>query len=254
MEAGQQVCKVAGPDLIPRAHDAAFEYSGTELDSLAYARNYYSWVLRQFEPYLASRVLEVGAGLGTFSEFLLSNGRVERLITIEPGANTFPHLAARFASDSRVTVLHGYLGDHCGSLAADALAAVNVLEHVDDDARFLEEARESVVTGGALLLFVPALPGIFGSLDVAFDHKRRYTRASLHTVIEGAGWKIRRISYMNLPGIPAWFVAGRVLRKTHITPLETKVYDRLVVPWLSRLESVVPPLVGSNLIAIATRS
>lgn len=158
MEAGQEVCRVPAPDLIPRAHGAPFEYSGTELDSLAYARNYYSWILRQFEPYLASRVIEVGAGLGTFSEFLLSNGRVEQLITIEPGTNTFPHLAARFASDSRVTVLHGYLGDHCGSLVADAVAAVNVLEHVDDDARFLEEARESVVTGERCCCLYPRCP------------------------------------------------------------------------------------------------
>jgi hypothetical protein len=58
---------------------------------------------------------------------------------------------------------------------------------------------------------------------------------------------------MNFPGIAAWFVAGRVLRRKTIPANDAKLYDRLVVPWLSKLESVVEPPIGSNLIAIATK-
>jgi len=68
-----------------------------------------------------------------------------------------------------------------------------------------------------------------------------------------AGWKPRRIAYMNFPGIAAWFMAGRVLKKTSIAPSDAKAYDRLVVPWISRLEQIVPPPIGSNIIAIARR-
>jgi hypothetical protein len=58
---------------------------------------------------------------------------------------------------------------------------------------------------------------------------------------------------MNFPGIAAWFMAGKVLQKTSIAPGDAKIYDRLVVPWLSKLEGMIPPPIGSNLIAIATR-
>jgi hypothetical protein len=58
---------------------------------------------------------------------------------------------------------------------------------------------------------------------------------------------------MNFPGIAAWFMAGKVLKKTSIAPADAKAYDRLVVPWISRLEQLVPPPIGSNIIAIATR-
>lgn len=231
-----------------------FNYSGAELDSLALAHNYYAWVLRQFAPYLGPRVVEVGAGIGTFSEFLLSTGAVKELIAIEPAANTFPHLEARFAGDSRVRTISGYLGSQSESFAANALVAVNVLEHVADHAGFLQDANAAVIKGGYLLLFVPALPAIYGSLDKAFEHERRYTRTSLRAVIEGAGWDVRRVTYMNLPGIAAWFVAGRILKKTTIAAPEAKAYDRLVVPWLSRLESVISPPIGSNLVAIAMKS
>jgi FkbM family methyltransferase len=230
-----------------------FQYSGSELDSLAEAKNYYAWVLRQFEPYLGPTVIEVGAGIGTFSEYLLGSPKVQKLIAVEPAMNTLPHLTERFATNPRVQVLSGYLSDHYTALAANAVAAVNVLEHVEDDTAFLSEAHAAVVPGGHLLLFVPAIPAIYGSLDKVFEHFRRYTKPSLRKVIEGAGWKPQRIAYMNFPGIAAWFMAGRVLRKTSIAPADAKAYDRLVVPWISRLEQLVPPPIGSNIIAIATR-
>ena len=230
-----------------------FQYSGSELDSLAEAKNYYSWVLRQFEPYLGPSVIEVGAGIGTFSEYLLGSPKVEKLITVEPAENTLPHLTERFRNNKRVQVLPGYLSDHYTSLSANTLAAVNVLEHVEDDAAFLHEAHEAVIPGGHLLLFVPAIPAIYGSLDKVFEHFRRYTKPSLRKVIEQAGWKPRRIAYMNFPGIAAWFIAGRILNKTSIAPGDAKAYDSLVVPWISRLEQIVSPPIGSNIIAIATR-
>lgn len=231
-----------------------FQYSGSELDSLAEAKNYYSWVLRQFEPFLGPKVIEVGAGIGTFSDYLLSSPKVKELVAIEPALNTYPHLAEKFRNDSRVRPLAGYLTEHYQGLSANAVVAVNVLEHVEDHEQFLREAHEAVVPGGHLLLFVPALPMIYGSLDKIFEHYRRYTKPTLRAVIESAGWKPRRIGYMNFPGIAAWFMAGRVLKKTSIAPNDAKAYDRLVVPIISRLESVIPAPIGSNLLAIATRS
>ena len=234
-------------------HRTHFTYSGSELDSLAEAKNYYAWVLRQFEPFLGKSVIEAGAGIGTFSNFILGAPGVEALIAIEPAQNTFPHLEKHFANDSRVRTLNGYLSEYTESVSADSLVTVNVLEHVPDDFQFLADAFASVRKGGHLLIFVPALPALFGSLDVAFEHHRRYTRATLRAVIEKAGWKPKRISYMNMPGIAAWFVAGRVLKKTSIAARDAKTYDRFVVPWLSKLESIIEAPIGSNLLAIATK-
>ncbi|HEX6573333.1 MAG TPA: class I SAM-dependent methyltransferase [Gemmatimonadaceae bacterium] len=231
-----------------------FKYSGNELDSLAEARNYYSWVLRQFEPFLGPTVVEAGAGIGTFSEFLLSSPNVEKLIAIEPASNTFPHLESRFKNNERVETKKGYLSEFYRDLKADAIVAVNVLEHVEDHEAFLREAHAAINPGGSLLLFVPALPAIYGTLDKAFEHHRRYTRRSLREVISKAGWSPRRVSYMNFPGIAAWFMAGRVMRKTSIAVNEAKTYDRLVVPILSRVETMIEPPIGSNLVAIATRA
>ena len=237
-----------------RTEESQFNYSGSELDALSEARNYYAWVMRGFAPFVGPNVVEVGAGIGTFSEFILADPKVQRLIAIEPAANNLPHLAKRFADNNRVTVMRGYLSDHAASLESDAIVAVNVMEHIRDDAEFLRDALRSVKRGGHLLLFVPALPAIFGTLDVAFEHYRRYTKKSLRAVIESAGWTPKRISYMNLPGIAAWFTAGRILGRRSIATSDARTYDRLVVPWLSRVESVIEPPIGSNLLAVATKN
>jgi hypothetical protein len=51
----------------------SFQYSGTELDAVAGATNYYNWIIERFAPFLGRRVVEVGAGIGTFSQFIVGS-------------------------------------------------------------------------------------------------------------------------------------------------------------------------------------
>ena len=233
-------------------HTPDFVYSGSELEGLADARNYYGWLLRRFSPFVGAHVIEIGAGTGTFSEFLLTLPQVERLVAIEPSENNFPILSRRLARDPRASPVKGYLR-HAPPGSADTLVAVNVLEHVERDDEFLREAWEKARPGGTMLLFVPAVPAIFGSLDTAFEHFRRYTRESLRRRVETAGWHIEVLGYMNLPGILTWFVAGKVLRRTSIGKPETRLYDRLVVPIAAAIEDRVPVPIGQSLIAIGRK-
>jgi len=230
-----------------------FDYSGSELGALASATNYYRWLIGRFEPYLGANVLEVGAGIGTFSEMLLSVPRVKSLVAIEPAANTYPQLATRLAGNSRATAIKGYLDDYSMNSSVDSLVAVNVLEHVEDDAEFLRLAWKAVVPGGTLLLFVPAVPQIFGSLDREFEHRRRYTKSTLGDRIERAGWTIEKVEYMNLPGVLFWFVAAKVLLWKSIPASGARLYDRFIIPLTRRVESIVRVPIGQSLLAVARK-
>lgn len=86
-----------------------FCYPGRELDSLVEARNYYATILKYFRPYVGARVVEVGAGIGTFSNFLLGLESIKELTALEISANLFPILSRRFAADSRVKCINGHL-------------------------------------------------------------------------------------------------------------------------------------------------
>ena len=228
-----------------------FSYSGTELTALAGAHHYYEWILRSFSPYLGKRVLEVGSGVGTFAELLLSAAHPDHLILVEPAANLFPFLERRYGGDPRVTLVQGYLENVPPSVAVDSVVLVNVLEHIEHDEEFLRALRLRLADSGRLLLLVPAGPSLFGTLDEAFGHWRRYTKTTLTRVLDKAEFRITSLRYFNLTGCLTWFIAGRILRKRTLSPRGVQLYDRWVVPWLSALERVSAPPVGQSLVAIA---
>lgn len=228
-------------------------YAGTELEALAEADNYYRWILRQLAPYLGPHTVEVGAGLGTFAQRLLETPATRRLTLFEPDPGLAAALADRFSDHDNVAVRPTIFDPGAVEGPVDAIVLVNVLEHIGDDAGFARAALETLRPGGVLAIFVPALPFLHGSLDRAFDHHRRYTRASMQALLVDAGFEVRHLRYMNLPGVVSWFLAGRVLGMKTIRPASMRLYDRLVVPWAAGVERWITPPIGQNLLAIAAK-
>jgi SAM-dependent methyltransferase len=227
-------------------------YESTELDALQHARNYYAAIHDRFRAYLGQRVAEVGAGRGTFAERLLATAGVGHLVLVEPAENLYPLLRSRFAADRRVRVEKRLEDLAAGSV--DAAVLVNVLEHIGDDAGTLRQLHGILKPGGALLLLVPAFGFLYGTLDEAFGHVRRYTKASLSETLRQTGFDIESLRYFNAPGVLSWFLAGRILRRRTIRTEDVKRYDKWVMSWLPRLERRVSPPFGQSLVAIGRRA
>jgi len=230
-----------------------FSYSGTELEAVGEARNYYEWIVDSFAGRIGERAVEAGAGIGTVSDLILQRAVPRELILIEPDHGNAGLLRERFQKDGRVLVHHGYLEDLASSLKADSLIAVNVLEHVDQDSDFLRAAHRALVGSGYLLLLVPALPALFGSLDRAFDHFRRYTRSGLSKQLLDAGFEIETLRYLNMLGVAAWFASGRIFRRTTLGRRQVRFYDRYVIPTLRQIETRFHPPIGQSILAIARK-
>lgn len=225
------------------------EYSGTELDAMELARNYHRWILSFFRPYIRGTVIEIGAGIGTVSE-MLAECAPSQLRCYEPAANLFPHLARRMDGRANVHVENCFYG---GAGRADAVVLINVLEHIEDDRIMLERIRASLNEGGHLLLLVPAVPAIFGTLDEQFGHFRRYGRRQLAQLVACCGYEIELLRYLNFPGIFAWFLESRILRKRTVTSRDVKLYDKTVVPLVRAIESRIPPPIGQSLVLVARK-
>ena len=160
-------------------------------------------------------------------------------------------LRARFAERRNVTVARLNLPDDHGALAGqrfDTIICLNVLEHVEDDRGSLVAIRAMLAPGGRLVLLVPALPAIYGTMDRELGHHRRYQRAALADLLRSTGFNVAHTEYFNLAGVPGWWLAGRVLRRPMIPAGSLKLYDVLVP--LFRLERLLPWRVGQSLIAI----
>jgi len=87
----------------------------------------------------------------------------------------------------------------------DLVTALDVIEHLDDDALGLAEIRRVLKPGAPAALFVPAFQSLWGPNDVQSGHRRRYRLNELRAVVERAGLRVERISYANIAMfIPIW--------------------------------------------------
>jgi len=87
----------------------------------------------------------------------------------------------------------------------DLVTALDVIEHLEDDARGLAEIRRVLKPGAPAVIFVPAFQSLWGPNDVQSGHKRRYRLDQLRAVVENAGLRVERISYANVAMfIPIW--------------------------------------------------
>jgi SAM-dependent methyltransferase len=208
----------------------------------------------QFADLVGGRVVEVGAGIGTFSQRMLRNGVAEALL-IEPEAACAERLEQDFADDPRVTVSRelvpgsGDLDARAG--AVDFLLCQNVLEHIPDDHAAVAAMAEALAPGGALGILVPAHPRLYGALDERFGHERRYSRARLREVVEAAGLHVEDLYSFNALGMLGWIVNMR-RRAPEIDPRSLKVYEMLLPPFRA-LERRRRPPVGLSLIVRARR-
>ena len=188
------------------------------LERMAGLAPYYSWVLDLAESLnggpLGSRVLDAGCGIGNFVELLRQ--RTEHVMAVDLSPKNIAVLRQRFADASNVEVLQTDLDAQRAELRArkvDAICCLDVLEHIEDDAALVESFSGILEPGGTLFIKVPAHAWLYGSVDKASDHFRRYSRKGLIKLVKGAGFELRNARYMNLAGVGPYFLKSRVLKK-----------------------------------------
>lgn len=216
------------------------------------APRYNAWLGRKLSAHLGRRVLEVGAGIGTITKHI-APGR-DLVMALEMDRFYYDRLRNLFAHSPQVVPrLSGVEKADWEALREhrfDSVLLSNVLEHIADDRGAVLNFKSVLQPGGRLVILVPANPALFGSMDEAVGHFRRYTKASLSDLLTGCGFTLEALEPMNVLGIPGWFVNGRLLRRRSMPPLQLRAYD-LLAPTLASLEERLKPKVGMSLLAVA---
>ncbi|MGE5180414.1 MAG: class I SAM-dependent methyltransferase [Acidobacteriota bacterium] len=218
------------------------------------AVNYFAWQASLFAGIARGRIVDHGAGTGGLANALLELGASD-IVAVEPNAELCDVMDRRFAGRP-IAVFRGTLDDYLaahGGACVDCIVSSNVIEHVEHDVDCLRAMHEALRPGGAVGIYVPARPELFGSLDRAVGHYRRYTRDGLDRALRDAGFDVRSLHYCNLIGILPWLVAGRVLKRERVGAGGVRAFDRYVFPVFRRLEEAVTLPYGLNLAAIGVK-
>lgn len=219
------------------------------LETLSDARNYNAWLADVVRPHLGDDPIEVGAGIGTFSQLWLDDG-VPRLTVTEVDDDALASLEERFASDERVRVEPLDLS-RAPERAHSGVAALNVLEHIADDVAGLRGAARLVRPGGMVAIVVPAFGVAMSRFDRSIGHYRRYTVRSLWETFEEARLAPVEVRYLNAPGLLAWIVGMRLCRLAPRDGRAIRLWDALVVPPTRALERRFRLPFGQSVLGLA---
>ena len=205
------------------------------LRRLRRAKRYNDWVWSLLEPWVGKRVLEVGCGVGNFTHYLRQRDYV---LATDNNDEYLEMVDSSMAHMDNIDVQNiDWEKADFDALRAhdfDTIVCLNVLEHIEDDAGALSSFAAILPSGGSLVLQVPAMQSIYGEIDRAIGHFRRYDRESLQTLIQAAGFDVEHIRYFNLPGILGWYVNAKLLGRTSVPGMQARLVN-LLVPLL-RLE------------------
>jgi SAM-dependent methyltransferase len=226
-----------------------------ELEIMAQASNYNSWIWRAILPFIGENVLEIGAGIGTFTDYLKTR---RNLYATDIGINCINVLRERFKGFHNIIIEEyditadpiekGWIGKQF-----DTAICLNVLEHIKDDISALQNVKQVLGLKGRIILMVPAFQAVFGTIDKLDGHFRRYSKAELSGKLKEAGFRPQRMHYFNSIGLLAWFYTNKIARDRATSVSKVKVYDKMFVPVLRTLEGIIKPPFGQSLIAIGEK-
>jgi SAM-dependent methyltransferase len=114
----------------------------------------------------------------------------------------------------------------------DAVLALDVIEHVDDDREVVTNLGTLVKPGGWVIVSVPALPSLFSEFDRVQGHRRRHTVESLRSAFAGSGldvvqtfwWGAWMVPLLRLQRLSLW-------KDRQLSPLETYRRFLRIPPW-----------------------
>lgn len=180
----------------------------------------------------ATNIFEIGCGSGNVL-LALKSTFPSSVIT---GSDLYLNglTIARKRVGSAAMLLQMDVGNIPAAEQFDLIGAFDVIEHIPDDWRALEQIRAALRTDGGVIITVPQHSWLWSPADVDARHQRRYRRGELEDKLEKTGFRILCSTSFNSLLLPLMIVSRILLtiRARHGT--KPKALDEFTMPkWLN---------------------
>jgi len=160
------------------------------------------WILKARAPGPTDLLLDCGAGTGRFAKEMEAHSRI---LVLDDHEEALRLLRTRFRADQILSLAGDQVPLPDGSL--EYVTALDVLEHVPDDAAVTRGFHRILKPGGLAVVTVPASMALWSDWDVVLHHFRRYDRAGLKALFPDRDWDVLHANYTNVLVYPAvWLV------------------------------------------------
>ncbi len=216
------------------------EYGSHILVNLERVRRFNQWMADSIAPHVGARVLEIGAGIGNITNWLLPR---DRYVASDINPH-YVHYLKNLATgkpylDSARLDVQDPAAFVPWSKQFDTVICLNVLEHVQDPVQAMRNMASALEPGGQIILYVPQGQRLYCSLDEVLGHRCRYEEDGLVREIEAAGLVLHQMDQFNRFALPGWWFNGKVLKKKSFSRIQLKLVNFLV-PLLRRIDRWLP--------------
>ena len=136
----------------------------------------------------------------------------------------------------------------------DLIYSSNVLEHIKNDKKIVEQFYETLKKGGKVRVFLPAKMSIYSKMDEVVGHYRRYEKDSLIKLFEESGFKVNYCYYFDSLGFFASWFYNKVNQTGVVDKRSIVFYDRVLLPISLILDKLgFRHIVGKNLVLEAIK-
>lgn len=229
----------------------ADSYKGVEtLENMNQAKFYNKWTLNKFKKYLKGDILEIGCGIGNFTLTLDKFGSLFAIDIDQSLIDVFKKKSPQHISAGYGDIEKGKYFFNKKNF--DTIVCINVLEHINNDKKALQNIYNLLKKNGRLILLVPIHEFLYGEIDRSISHFRRYDPDQLRKTLEKIGFKIENSRKLNFLGALGWFFAGKILRNRQIDNNKIKLFN-IFAPFFLLLENLVEPIIGTSVLIIGEK-
>jgi len=214
-------------------------YGNHLLWKLSRAHRFTRWMADTITPYLGKAILEIGSGNGQFTRRLMPRDKYYAtdinplyLHSLAKIRDTNPLLAVEFLDINDVSAF-------AERAHFDTVIALNVLENEAQDRQVLANIYKLLQPGGRAIVHVPHWPYLYGPLDKALGHRRRYSRKQLQELAHAVGFEVIQLKGINRFSTLGWLLHAKLLRKKSISQFHVWLLN-LLTPIIRRIDRCLP--------------
>jgi hypothetical protein len=225
------------------------DYTGKELEAFDKATIWRKYIYFLIKKYLKKKILEVGAGIGSFTKNYIDASK--KITLTELDTYNFNFLKENF-KDKDIEILKDPINKINGNF--ENILYLNVLEHIKEDVEEINQALEKIVSGGHLIILVPAHQELYGNLDKAVGHFRRYN-INFFKNLNLKKAEVKKLYYLDVAGYFLFFLNNFFFKKeVYPTNFKIFVWDKIFTPVTIILDKISGYRFGKNVMCIIEKN